>query len=146
MREHFGGYKPVGMDASKSMVQHAREYDPGGLYYKCDGTGKMEYMGDGICHEDEYDTVFSIVVFQHIKSSKVIHRYIQNAYRVLKPGGRFVFQILSSKFDFTRHGLMHYHSTIAIVHSMKQAGFQDHNITYKQAMGGIWEIYEGIKE
>ncbi len=53
-------------------------------------------IGDGVTlalvKSASVDAVFSFTVFQHIPSIKVIELYIEDAGRVLVPGGMFVFQ------------------------------------------------------
>jgi SAM-dependent methyltransferase len=54
-------------------------------------------LGDGATLQplasDSYDFVFSFIVFQHIPSFTVIASYCEEAYRVLRPGGLFKFQV-----------------------------------------------------
>ena len=40
-----------------------------------------------------FDFVFSAIVFQHIPSKPIIESYISEAYRVLRPGSFFKFQV-----------------------------------------------------
>ena len=42
---------------------------------------------------DSFDLVYSFAVFQHIPGNDLIWRYIQEAFRVLKPGGILVAQL-----------------------------------------------------
>jgi SAM-dependent methyltransferase len=42
---------------------------------------------------EQFDLVFSAIVFQHIPSKVIIGNYIREAYRVLRPGSFFKFQL-----------------------------------------------------
>jgi SAM-dependent methyltransferase len=78
----------VGVDISSEMLRQARELSsrPGISYIQGDGTS-LAPLRDGIA-----DLVLSFTVLQHIPSIGVIERYIEEAGRVLGPGGVFVFQ------------------------------------------------------
>lgn len=59
-------------------------------------TGSNLYVCDGktIPTEDSiYDVVFSVICFQHIAVHSVRYSIMQEAYRVLKTGGKFCFQM-----------------------------------------------------
>jgi SAM-dependent methyltransferase len=77
----------IGVDVSPEMVAAAND---------CAGHPKIRYVvGDGSSlpiDDATADLVLSFTVFQHIPSSRVIERYIEDAGRVLRPGGVLVFQ------------------------------------------------------
>jgi SAM-dependent methyltransferase len=78
----------VGVDISPEMVQRARELvsDPRVTFQVGDGLG----LGgvDDACA----DLVLSFTVFQHIPRPDIVHGYLVEAARVLRPGGLLVFQ------------------------------------------------------
>lgn len=70
-----------GIDISKEMLKKAPK-----------GKGHKVCDGQSIPYPDKsFDSIFSVQVFQHIPD---IQPYIDEAYRVLKPGGRFIFQFV----------------------------------------------------
>lgn len=78
----------VGVDVAPEMVQRARQLVP---------SERIDFeVGDGATlagvADASADLVLSFTVFQHIPSVAVIEGYLQEAGRVLKPGGLFVFQ------------------------------------------------------
>jgi SAM-dependent methyltransferase len=78
----------IGVDISPEMVSRARELvsDPRVTFQVGDGLG----LGgiDDACA----DLVLSFTVFQHIPRSDIVHGYLAEAARVLRPGGLLVFQ------------------------------------------------------
>jgi len=84
-----------GIDISRGMLKKA----PKGKEYKvCDGRS--------IPYPDEtFSSVFCVLVFQHIPD---IQSYIDEAYRVLKPGGKFIFQFIQGN---SREGAMSFKHT-----------------------------------
>lgn len=94
----------VGYDASEAMIREGKEYvgDRNIELLKCAGEGE-----DLAYQSDYFDFAFSIVVFQHIPSTPTVHRYITEMARMLKPGGRIRFQVLSE--DFNKGHLWSYH-------------------------------------
>jgi SAM-dependent methyltransferase len=78
----------IGVDVSAEMVEQARQLvtDP-----------RIEFVvGDGATlapiQNGTVDLVYSYTVFQHIPRARVVEAYLQEAGRVLRPGGLFVFQ------------------------------------------------------
>lgn len=85
-----------GIDVSVEMLNLARKRKP-----KCEfkvTSGKIPYP------REYFDTVFSYLVFQHLKPN-TIKTYIAEAYRVLKPGGEFKFQFIegTEREPFSNH-------------------------------------------
>lgn len=80
----------VALDVSDEMVARARANT-------ADVPNVTVLLGDGATLEplvsEGYDFVFSFIVFQHIPSLAVIRSYCREAFRVLKPGGLFKFQV-----------------------------------------------------
>lgn len=77
--------KVIAVDVSAEMLARAQKHE------------RVEYvLGDGSTlsgiEDASADLVVTFTVFQHIPSVRVIERYIEEAGRVLRPGGSFVFQ------------------------------------------------------
>ncbi|MEW5976528.1 MAG: glycosyltransferase [Acidobacteriota bacterium] len=80
-----------GVDISEKMIQFASRYladdaQNGALFLNngCD----LKPLADS-----QYDLVYSIIVFQHIRSISVVRSYLREIARVLKPGGYFRLQV-----------------------------------------------------
>jgi len=78
----------LGVDIAPEMTARARQLVPDSRIAFVVGDGSSL----GVVRSASVDAVFSFTVFQHIPSIPVIERYIEEAGRVLKPGGMFVFQ------------------------------------------------------
>jgi SAM-dependent methyltransferase len=78
----------IGVDISPEMVRRARDLvpDPKISFQVGDGLG-LGGIDDGCA-----DLVLSFTVFQHIPRPAIVHRYLTEAGRVLRPGGVLVFQ------------------------------------------------------
>lgn len=76
----------VGVDIAPEMVRRATELVPSATFELVDGAS-LAPVESGTA-----DFVFSFTVFQHIPDVAVIERYIEEAGRVLRPGGVFAFQ------------------------------------------------------
>lgn len=86
-----------GIDISQNMLDIANKRKPECGYKHTDGRS--------IPFEDEkFDVVFCYLVFQHLPKDAV-EIYINEAYRVLKPGGKFIFQCILGTEDepFSKH-------------------------------------------
>lgn len=78
----------VGVDISPEMVERARELVPDERVSFVVGSGSsLQPVADGSA-----DCVVSFTVFQHIPSMPVIEGYIEDAGRILRPGGLLAFQ------------------------------------------------------
>lgn len=86
-----------GIDISENMLSIARARKPECVYKQTDGRSIP-------FDEATFDTVFSYLVFQHI-TKDAIESYINEAYRVLKGGGRLIFQCILGEEDepFSKH-------------------------------------------
>lgn len=78
----------VGLDVSEEMVRRARGLvtEPGVRFEVNDGRS-LRPLGDGTV-----DLVLSFTVFQHLPRMALVEGYIEEAARVLRPGGLLVFQ------------------------------------------------------
>lgn len=78
----------VGVDVSPEMVKQATELvdEPRVSYRVCDGLGLRSI------DDETVDLVISFTVFQHIPDASIVHDYIAEAGRVLRPGGLLAFQ------------------------------------------------------
>ncbi len=76
-------------DLSAEMLSRAREY--------CAGSANIDFVrvdGDLMPIPSEIgDFVYSHLVFQHVPSTRFIRRYFREAFRVLKRGGIFRFNV-----------------------------------------------------
>jgi SAM-dependent methyltransferase/drug/metabolite transporter (DMT)-like permease len=78
-----------GVDISPVMIGKSKEY-------AADAPNVRTALTDGaVAHleDSSIDFVFSFIVFQHIPDRAPIRRYVEEAARVLKPGGVFRFQV-----------------------------------------------------
>ncbi|MCH2048239.1 MAG: methyltransferase domain-containing protein [Trichodesmium sp. ALOHA_ZT_67] len=80
-----------GVDISENMIQFARQY-------LADGKQNGEvYVNNGYdlqqLPDENYDFVFSTIVFQHIRSISIVKNYFREIFRVLKMGGYFRIQV-----------------------------------------------------
>jgi SAM-dependent methyltransferase len=90
--------RAVGVDLSEEMLRRGREYcaeRPNVELRRTDGG--LEGLGDG-----EFDFVFSHIVFQHLPRKAYVDRYLREAARVLKPGGRLRVQVDGRSRQFFR--------------------------------------------
>lgn len=83
-----------GIDIAEAMVAFAHQYLKEG---KQNGTVVVNNGSDLHPLPDEnYDLVFSMIVFQHIRAASVIASYLRETFRVLKPGGYFRLQVFDT--------------------------------------------------
>ncbi len=80
-----------GVDISHKMIEFAKQYlsegKQNGKLYVNSGSDLLQLQSRN------YDFVYSMIVFQHIRSISVIKSYFQEIHRVLKPGGYFKLQV-----------------------------------------------------
>lgn len=79
-----------GLDVSDEMIRRGREKlsdVPNAYLHRTDGADLAAFA------DESFDFVYSFAVFQHIPSRDVVIRYLEEAARVLKPGGVFRFQV-----------------------------------------------------
>lgn len=110
------GKRIKGCDYSKAMVDNSKKFL---------GEGIDLNLGDGKINEKdcEYDLVFSIIVFQHIRDVEIIKKYIEESHRILKNEGKFVFQItcLQCKTD----SISILHEPNQFIDKMNELGFKE---------------------
>lgn len=88
LAEVFGEVYAV--DVSGEMIKLARAV-------VADKPNVHLYKNNGMDLSDlpavEFDFAYSIVVFQHIPSKRIIENYVREVHRVLRPGALFKFQV-----------------------------------------------------
>lgn len=75
--------RAVGVDLSEEMIRKGREYcaDCGNVaLHRTDGS--LDFLAG-----ESFDFVFSHIVFQHLPRKAYVERYLNQAHRLLKPGG-----------------------------------------------------------
>src|SRR5271165_915792 len=105
LAEVFGEVYAV--DISGEMIRQATEAlrdTPNAHVFQNSGSD-LAVLGD-----IQVDFAFSYIVFQHIPSREVIYSYVREAFRLLRPGGLFKFQVqgntaLRTSPDDTWHGV-----------------------------------------
>jgi SAM-dependent methyltransferase len=107
--------KVVGIDISPEMTRQARHLvkDPR-VQFKVGDGATMGSLGDATA-----DLVLSFTVFQHIPKVPIIEGYIDEAGRVLRPGGLFVFQWNSTM------GTRRWAARRALYATMQRAGLRE---------------------
>ncbi len=96
LAETFG--EVVGVDVSGEMIRQARERLSAVGNVKLYETSGVDFID---LPDEHFDLILSAYVFQHVPSVDVIKSNLDEAWRVLKPGGVFRFQTNSiTAFDF----------------------------------------------
>ena len=105
----FAGFfgEVYAVDISREMVRQAREAVAGfPNTHVFQNNGKDLSVVNrswrsrlGIGPRLEVDFAFSIIVFQHIPSRKIIENYVREVHRMLRPGGLFKFQVQGCAVD-----------------------------------------------
>ena len=89
LRERFT--QVDGVDISEDMIRFGQQY-----LADSPGFGQL-YLNNGYdltaLPDCEYNLVYSMIVFQHIRSVSIVRSYFREAMRVLKPGGYFRIQV-----------------------------------------------------
>ena len=87
-----------GVDISETILKRAKEYLCG-----LHGVGELR-LNNGYdlqpAQDNTYNLVYSVLVFQHIRSASVIRSYLKETARVLKPEGYFRLQVHKWKETF----------------------------------------------
>lgn len=88
LSEAFGQVYAV--DISGEMIRQAKQalHDRPNAHVFQNNGSDLQVLGD-----IQVDFAFSYIVFQHIPSREVIYSYVREAYRLLRPGGLFKFQV-----------------------------------------------------
>lgn len=109
----------VGFDASSDMIREGLEYCAGTdiRLIKVDGSGTLPIT-------EMFDLVFSFAVFQHIPDHATVFRYLGEMYRIMKPGGHMVFQVLK-KDEYPGRELWTYHDPEVLTHHLEWLGLKN---------------------
>jgi len=78
------------IDISPTMISKAKALNAS------TGNARFEVSSGtdlGLQPDAHFDFVLSYIVFQHIPEANIVYCYVREAVRVLKPGGRFLFQV-----------------------------------------------------
>lgn len=103
-----------GCDISANMLEIALKKWPNNDLRICDGRAIP-------FHDNKFDYVFSVLMFQHIPLEAKAG-YINEVYRVLKPGGRFICQFVVGDYE----ALFHHNMSLERMTSfLESAGFKD---------------------
>ena len=88
LSSHFDRY--CGVDLSAEMVKQATELHQhrGNCRFVTNEDATLAQFAD-----QSYDLVFSLRVLQHMTDRSVIHSYIENFVRLVRPGGLLIFQL-----------------------------------------------------
>lgn len=89
----------VGVDVSGEMIRQARERLAGIENVQLHETSGVDFA---VLPDQHFDLILSAYVFQHVPSADVIQSNLEDAWRVLTPGGVFRFQtnaITAFNFD-----------------------------------------------
>jgi SAM-dependent methyltransferase len=81
--------RAYGVDISPAMIEASKGFTAG-------APNVTTWVTDGLLapvEDASLDFVFSYIVFQHIPDRAPVRRYVEEAARVLKPGGLFRFQV-----------------------------------------------------
>ncbi|MFH0882572.1 MAG: methyltransferase domain-containing protein [bacterium] len=89
LRERFA--RVDGVDIAETMIEMGNQY-----LSDASGHGRL-LVNSGYdlkpLPANDYDLVYSTIVFQHIRSASVVRNYLRETLRVLKPGGVFRLQV-----------------------------------------------------
>lgn len=89
--KHIRAKERWGLDISRGMLEWATLYLAGQEGIHLIKTNGFDFSG---VPSDYFDLVYSLLVLQHI-NKRAGFNYMQETYRVLKPGGRFYFQLMN---------------------------------------------------
>jgi SAM-dependent methyltransferase len=105
----------VGIDISPEMTRQARQLvNDARVQFEVGDGATMGVVGDASA-----DLVLSFTVFQHIPKVSIIEGYLNEAGRVLRPGGLFVFQWNSTM------GTKRWAARRALYATMQRAGLRE---------------------
>ncbi len=79
--------RAVGLDVASTMIERARELDPGS------GAEFAVHVDDNLRDWAGVDFLVSLLVLQHLPSREAVERYLREFVRVLAPGGIAVVQL-----------------------------------------------------
>lgn len=105
----------TGVDVSPSMILIAKDRQEWARLHFCLNDGRELPFVD-----NHFDCVYSVLMFQHI-DDETKRGYINEAYRVLRPGGKFVVQFVLGE----HHGPFDHNTTFEDMSSWAiEAGFR----------------------
>jgi 2-polyprenyl-3-methyl-5-hydroxy-6-metoxy-1,4-benzoquinol methylase len=130
------GKTVAGIDFSEQMVNKSKLFYGDLKIEKCSGLGDIPF------ESKQFDTVYSIITFQHIPSIDIVKRYISESYRVLS-SGKLIFQVLKDNKLEQSSILKNFHNLSELKNFMKNCGFT--NITEKP-IGEVWVVISGEKK
>lgn len=93
--KHVQAQERWGLDISQGMLDWARVYLEGQEGIHLVQTNGFDFQG---LPDDYFDLAYSYIVLQHI-NKQAGYSYMRETYRVLKPGGRFFFQLMNLLCD-----------------------------------------------
>lgn len=120
-----------GVDISIEMISIANKRKP-----ECG----FKHMVNGVIpfDDNEFDHVYSYLVFQHLKPDEV-QQYMNEAHRVLRSKGQFQFQYIDGT---EREPLSNHYKTSELMDMMTNAGFK--SVWYQQSVAHeLWWIMGG---
>jgi cyclopropane fatty-acyl-phospholipid synthase-like methyltransferase len=112
-----------GWDSSLSMVNESKIYMGDNSIHHCIGDGTL-YLPEVYVPPSDFDMVFSIICFQHIKDINIIYKYCQSAYHLLHEGGKFHFQVLKDDKVIVGSEMNHYHNIDFLTKYLTNIGFK----------------------
>src|SRR5207253_1801893 len=84
----------LGVDISDEMIQKANELKAQRGYtnvkFHCNNGSDLAFIPAGSC-----DFAFSYTVLQHIPDKRIVFHYIKELARIVRPGGKILFQVLT---------------------------------------------------
>jgi len=122
-------YATHGLDASSEMMAHAKERHPSVSFTQA--TANETGFPDGM-----FDVVYSFHLLMHLDKT-TIGEIFKEVHRILKPGGRFIFDIPSKK----RRQLLHHkqaswhggtHLTVSEVEMLARGDFGPEEVSAKE--------------
>ncbi|MHA1112453.1 MAG: class I SAM-dependent DNA methyltransferase [Promethearchaeota archaeon] len=118
-------YECVGLDLSKDMVKIAKNTYPNGNFLQGDMRNLPETM-DG-----QFDAVVSTGrSFTHLTTNKDCLECCKSVYRVLKPGGIFIFDNFSANFIFNNFKSKNFHEANNISRKSTGTPNLEHGFTW----------------
>lgn len=122
-----------GIDISENMIRIAKNRKPRS-YCTISINGAIPYA------KNSFDNVYCYLVFQHLKPYE-IQQYIKEAYRVLKVGGKFVFQYIQGT---EREPLSNHYTQTEMTAYLQDTGFN--TVFSRQSVAHeLWSIMGAYK-
>jgi SAM-dependent methyltransferase len=84
----------LGVDVSEEMIRQAnallKQYRYTNVCFVCNNGSDLAFIPS-----ESYDFAFSYTVLQHIPDKRIVFQYIKELARVVRPGGKVLFQVLT---------------------------------------------------